>query len=534
MVIPRCFSSGALSIWSKVTSRLAGSSGTCLARTFVMAAVRVVLPWSTWPMVPTLRCGLFLSNTPLDIRSLSLRYLGRDALGHLGVVVELHGEGGAALGLGAHGGCVPEHLGERHHRADDLPAAARVHTLDLASPCREVAHNVAHELFGYDDLDVHYWLQQDRDGSLEGLLGGHATRYLEGHLGGVDLVVGAVNQLHPDIHDRVASDDAVIQRVPYALVHARDVLPGDDAADNLIVEFVAALFVVLHVDDCVAVLAAAARLAHEAALDVLGPPAYGLPVGDLRLADVRVDAELAQEPVEDDLEVQLAHTGDDRLPRLLVAAHREGRVLLGEPLQSSAQLLLVGLGLRLDGLRDDRLGEDHLLEHDLLPLIRRDERVARAGVREPDGSHQLACVDLLALLPAVGVELQKPADALAPVLGRVHDVGAGPERAGVHPHVRQLADVRVGLDLEGERSQRAVLVGLEGDLLAVGGDANDRRPVERAGQIIYDAVEQRLDALVLERRPAEDGGHLDLERRIPYGRPQIVRVYLLALEVHDH
>src|ERR687889_888841 len=104
MVIPRWRSSGALSICSKATLLLAGSSGTRLARTPVMAAVSVVLPWSTWPMVPTFRCGLFLSNLPLDIRSLSLRYLGRDALWHLGVVVELHGEGGAALGLGAYGG----------------------------------------------------------------------------------------------------------------------------------------------------------------------------------------------------------------------------------------------------------------------------------------------------------------------------------------------------------------------------------------------------------------------------------------------
>src|SRR5438876_2383210 len=27
-----------------------------------MAAVRVVLPWSTWPMVPTLTCGFVLSD----------------------------------------------------------------------------------------------------------------------------------------------------------------------------------------------------------------------------------------------------------------------------------------------------------------------------------------------------------------------------------------------------------------------------------------------------------------------------------------
>jgi hypothetical protein len=32
------------------------------ANTLVMAAVKVVLPWSTWPIVPMLQCGLLRSN----------------------------------------------------------------------------------------------------------------------------------------------------------------------------------------------------------------------------------------------------------------------------------------------------------------------------------------------------------------------------------------------------------------------------------------------------------------------------------------
>ena len=32
------------------------------ASTLVIAAVSEVLPWSTWPMVPMFRCGLFRSN----------------------------------------------------------------------------------------------------------------------------------------------------------------------------------------------------------------------------------------------------------------------------------------------------------------------------------------------------------------------------------------------------------------------------------------------------------------------------------------
>ena len=31
-------------------------------KVFVIAAVNVVLPWSTWPIVPILTCGLVLSN----------------------------------------------------------------------------------------------------------------------------------------------------------------------------------------------------------------------------------------------------------------------------------------------------------------------------------------------------------------------------------------------------------------------------------------------------------------------------------------
>src|SRR6478735_7145569 len=60
MVMPRWRSSGALSIWSNADAWF--RVGYLSARTFVIAAVRVVLPWSTWPMVPMLTCGLLRSN----------------------------------------------------------------------------------------------------------------------------------------------------------------------------------------------------------------------------------------------------------------------------------------------------------------------------------------------------------------------------------------------------------------------------------------------------------------------------------------
>src|SRR3954452_9217306 len=68
MVIPRAISSGARSMPSKDTYRLA--AGSRLASTFVIAAVSVVLPWSTWPMVPMLRCGLVRAKLVLGIMKL--------------------------------------------------------------------------------------------------------------------------------------------------------------------------------------------------------------------------------------------------------------------------------------------------------------------------------------------------------------------------------------------------------------------------------------------------------------------------------
>ena len=89
--------------------------------------------------------------------------------------------------------------------------------------------------------------------------------------------------------------------------------------------------------------------------------------------------------------------------------------------------------------------------------------------------------------------------ALGPAGRRVEDAVAGLERAGVDAKVRQLADVRVGHDLEGERGERLPRVGpaLEPPLgLRV--DPVHRRHVERARQVVDDVVEQQLHALVLE------------------------------------
>ena len=142
-------------------------------------------------------------------------------------------------------------------------------------------------------------------------------------------------------------------------------------------------------------------------------------VGDLRLADARLDAELALQAVDDDLEVQLAHAGDDHLPGLLVGLDAERRVLGHQLLQAVAELLLVALRLRLDRQRDDRLREVHRFEDDRLLLVA--ERIAGADLLQADRRGDVAGVDLLDFLTLVGVHLQEAADAFGLALRRVVD-----------------------------------------------------------------------------------------------------------------
>ena len=134
------------------------------------------------------------------------------------------------------------------------------------------------------------------------------------------------------------------------------------------------------------------------------------------------------------------------------------------------------------------------------------------------------------------MHLQQTADALRLAGTRIQNRVAGLELARVDADEDELADERVGHDLEAERGERLAVVSLADDLLfhVVGVVADHGRNIERAGQIIDHRVEQRLHALVLEGRAAEhredvhrDGGLADAGLELRLGG-------LLALEEEMH
>src|SRR3954454_18083289 len=98
--MPRWRSSGAASIEAKSRAAVPVPFSDS---TFVIAAVRVVFPWSMCPIVPTLRCGFVRSNfcfaisPPVLLFTVRRDDLGGDRLRHFLVTIELHRERRPAL-----------------------------------------------------------------------------------------------------------------------------------------------------------------------------------------------------------------------------------------------------------------------------------------------------------------------------------------------------------------------------------------------------------------------------------------------------
>ena len=95
----------------------------------------------------------------------------------------------------------------------------------------------------------------------------------------------------------------------------------------------------------------------------------GLLISNLRSAYVSLYVELTQQTVYDDIQMKLAHTGNDGLACFFVCSDTEGRILLRQLYKSIAHLVLACLGLWLDRDIDNRLRELHGLQDNRMLLI---------------------------------------------------------------------------------------------------------------------------------------------------------------------
>ena len=161
-----------------------------------------------------------------------------------------------------------------------------------------------------------------------------------------------------------------------------------------------------------------------------------------------VDAEAALGALERDLDVHLAHPGEDLLPGLLVAAEVERRILLGQPPDRRRHLLLVALDLRRHREAHHRLGEADLGHVGLDLAV--EQQIAGLHLLQLGDGADVAGPELLGrdvLLPLLE---EQRAHALLRVRARVDERLVGPDRALEDAEEVDPAGERVGDRLEDE------------------------------------------------------------------------------------
>ena len=401
----------------------------------------------------------------------------------------------------------------------------------------QVANNVAHVLFGGTHLNVHQRFQQDRVSALSAFLEDHRTSDLERHFRGVDIVVGAVDQgcFHAD--HRVTSQNAKLHSVLNTSVDRRNVLARHATTGHLILKLVQFLAIQrqrlegnLHLRE----LTGTTGLLLVGVVDLLNGLLNGLAVCNLRLTNVSLNLELTLHTVNNDVQVELAHTTDFGLAGLFVQRHGEGGVLSRKLLDSGRHLLLVTLGLRLNSHEDHGGGEGHRLKHNRVCRIA--QGITSSGVLQTNRSIDVACSDFLNRVLLVGLHLEELAEAFLLTLSRVKNLLTLGRVTGVHTGVDELTVERVSCNLVGQSRKRLIRRCLTGKLLFLIRRARTLNVgnIQRGRQVVDHSIQHGLNAAVLECGTAEHRECLAVDGQLANTSLELINREFFTFEVLLH
>ena len=320
-------------------------------------------------------------------------------------------------------------------------------------------------------------------------------------------MIGSIVQFNLDIDYFVACQDTCLHCATDTSIDCRDVFLRDCTADNLVGELIAlAGFVRGYTDLNVTVLTGTTGLLLVLVVHI-SVALDGFLIGYLRSADVCFNLELTQQTVYDDIQVQLAHAGDDGLTGFLVCPGTEGRVFFCQLCQRNTHLVLTSLGLRLDCQLDNRFREFHGFQDYRSLFVA--QCVTGGGVLQTNNGCDIACVYSFDILSVVGVHLYDTSHTLLVVLGSVQNGCACVYSTGIYTEEAQLTNKRVSCDLECQCCERLAVGRVAKNFFAGFRISTlDRRYIQRRRHIIYDSVQQFLYALVTIGSTAGNRNHL--------------------------
>ena len=153
-------------------------------------------------------------------------------------------------------------------------------------------------------------------------------------------MVGAIVKCDLHIDNLVACKHTGLHCALNTCIHCRNIFLRNCSADHFVDKFITlAGFVGLNDQFNVTILALTAGLTGIFGF-LLNSLANLFLVGNLRCTDIRLYLEFTQQSVNDNFQVKLAHTSNDRLTGLIIGIGFEGRILFCELCKRNAHFLL--------------------------------------------------------------------------------------------------------------------------------------------------------------------------------------------------
>ena len=420
---------------------------------------------------------------------------------------ELHAGGCTTGGDGTQCGYITEHLAQGHFGFHDTCAGASgIHTLYLTTTLRQVANDITHVLFGGYHLYLHDRLHQGRFRLHASVLERHLCADFERQLVRVNGVERTIDNGYFEFLQRIASEHTGLHSGLEALLDRGDIFLRNVTTLHLVHELQCSLelgVTRLYANNHIGELTATTGLLLVG-LAQLNGLRDSLTVCHLRTTLVALYLELAFQTVDNDFQVQLTHTRDDGLSRLLVGLHGEGGVFLSQLSQTYAQFVEVSLTLRLYGDTDHRSGELDGLQYDRMLLVA--EGITGTDILEAYACAYIAGSNKVHGVLVVGVHLEDTRDTLFLARTGIVNIRTCHQLTAIHAEIAETTYIRVGSNLECQRAERLVIIRLAGErLISTRVGTIDYLGIQRARQVCTDSIKHGLYTFVLERRTADNG-----------------------------
>ncbi|KAF5048383.1 hypothetical protein DSECCO2_450710 [anaerobic digester metagenome] len=386
------------------------------------------------------------------------------------------------------------------------------------------------ELVRGNNLDLHDRLKDDRLGPLKRFAECTQSSSLERLIGRVDRVPGTIVHYSPDSDDREANLAALLDGQLEALVAGRNIFGRDGSTLDLVDKLV--VLVLLSLDRIrkrLKVTGNSCILTRTTGLLLVGVVEVGtggdcLAVGHLGLTDFNLCLVLALHTLDIDFEVQFTHALDDGLVGLGIDVAAECGIFLGKAVESLAHIVGSLLVHRLDGQRNNRVGNKHGGEGVVELGIA--EGVS-AGALDSEEGCDFAATDFSQVFHGGCMHANQAAYTELFLGPGVVELIALLHLALIHTNIGKLAVLTV-LKLEGKNDGRQVIVSLENDLFLVLVQVKSLvHDIGRIGQVADNSIEQRLDALVLVCRAHEHRAEFETDGSFADGLLQQFNGYVV-------